>query len=149
MNKFLIIAVAIVVAIAGFFWLGGRSAEDVEQVASDAATTAVDAASDAADAAGDAVSAAAGSVSEELSGLLEGADLSALGDTLKGLKLDGFDVSTLDPSNFDLTKLMEGLGAAGLSQEAMGSLNGVFEKVKDSPELLAELLTQIKSLLGL
>ena len=156
MNRTVTLVIAALVILAGIIWFTGRSPEEAVQTATDAANTATEAAGDAAEAAGDAagaaadaVNSAAGALSAELSGLLDGAGLSSLQDTLSGLNLDGFDASLLDPANFDLNSLMESLGAAGLAQDASASLQGVIEQASASPDLLSELLAQIKALLGL
>jgi hypothetical protein len=112
--------------------------------ATDAASATADAATDVANAATDAVTDAAASVT----GLLSGAGLD-LSQAFNGLNLQGFDATLLDPATYNLDNLMTALGTAGLSAEAATGLRDVLTKASETPAVLAEVLNQIKTALGL
>jgi cytoskeletal protein RodZ len=112
--------------------------------ATDAANATAEAATDVANAATDAATDAAASVTSLLSGA--GLDLS---QAFNGLNLQGFDAALLDPATYNLDNLMNALGTAGLSAEAATGLRDVLTKASETPALLAEVLNQIKTALGL
>jgi hypothetical protein len=153
MSRNLIYAiVAVAVLLIGYFMFFAGGAEDVVESAGDAADAvtgaASDAASTAAETASDAVSAASGAAAS-VTEMLSGAGLGDLSQSLSGLNLEGFDASLLDPANFNLDGLMTALGSAGLSGEAATGLQNVLTQVAVTPDMLAEVLNQIKSALGL
>jgi hypothetical protein len=122
----------------------GEAVSAATEAASDAASATADAATDVATAATDAATDVASSVTNLLSGA--GLDLS---QALSGLNLEGFDATLLDPATYNLDNLMNSLGTAGLSQEAATGLRNVLTTASETPALLAEVLNQIKTALGL
>jgi hypothetical protein len=148
----MLVVVAVVVIFFGYFAFFAGGGEEAVQATGDAADAVADAASDAAsaaaDAASDAASAAAGAASS-VTDMLKEAGLGDLSQSLSGLNLEGFDASLLDPTGFNLDGLMAALGSAGLSEEASTGLSDVLSKVAESPDVLAEVLKQIKVALGL
>lgn len=121
-----------------------NAASEAVSAATDAASATADAATDVANAATDAATDAVASVTNLLSGA--GLDLS---QTLSGLNLEGFDAALLDPATYNLDNLMNALGTAGLSAEAATGLRNVLTQASETPALLAEVLNQIKTALGL
>ena len=141
MSRLIISIVAIIVLLIGYFAFFAGGTQDVVETAEDAASTAADAASDAVASATD----AATSVTD----ILSGAGLGDMSEALSGLNLDGFDTSLLDPASFNLDGLMGALSSAGLSDETATGLQEVLTQVIENPDMLSELLNQIKTALGL
>lgn len=178
MSRNLIYAiVALAVLLIGYFLFFAGGAQDVAETAGQAAETAAGAATDAANAtanaASEAVSAATDAATDaanataeaatdvanaatdaatdagaSVTNLLSGAGLD-LSQTLSGLNLEGFDAALLDPATYNLDNLMNALGTAGLSAEAATGLRSVLTQASETPALLAEVLNQIKTALGL
>ncbi len=134
MSRLIISIVAVIILLIGYFAFFGGGTQDVVETAEEAASTAADAASD-----------AAASVTD----MLSGAGLGDMSEALGGLNLDGFDTSLLDPANFNLDGLMGALSSAGLSEETASGLQEVLTQVIENPDMLSELLNQIKTALGL
>jgi hypothetical protein len=142
------VIVAVAVIAIGYFAFFAGGAQDVVETAGDAVDAVTDAASDAANTVGDAADAASGAAAS-ITEMLSGAGLGDLSQSLSGLNLDGFDASLLDPANFNFDSLMTALGSAGLSGESATGLKDVLTQVAETPDMLAEILNQIRTALGL
>lgn len=141
MNRTLIIAVLIAVLAGGYyFYSQGNSAGDMMDTASDAASgaadTVSDAASDAAGAVADTATDAAGAVTDAVEGAAETAS-------------EAMDSALFSVDSYDAVKVGDMIDASTLDENQKNGFKTALLAAADDPELLAQILSQVKEALGM